>query len=111
MTEYGAERDDWPSLFERVMAADILVLLTPIWLGEKSSVATRVVERLYGEQELVLKTVDDTLTQSEVVAGASILGDGQVVLILDPYVTIRRATEEKGHAEETPRERCEMVTR
>ena len=30
------------------MAADILVLCTPIWLGEKSSVCTLVVERLYG---------------------------------------------------------------
>jgi chemotaxis protein histidine kinase CheA len=40
----------------------------------------------------VLKTVDDKLTQSEVVAGASILGDGQVVLILDPYATVRQAT-------------------
>jgi multimeric flavodoxin WrbA len=48
MTEHGAERDDWPTIFDRVMASDILVLLTPIWLGEKSSVATRVVERLYG---------------------------------------------------------------
>src|SRR5690606_26788073 len=48
MTEHGAARDDWPALHARVMAADILVLLTPIWLGEKSSVATRVVERLYG---------------------------------------------------------------
>jgi multimeric flavodoxin WrbA len=48
MTEHGADRDDWPALFERVMAADILVLLTPIWLGEKSSVATQVIERLYG---------------------------------------------------------------
>jgi multimeric flavodoxin WrbA len=48
MTAHGADRDDWPDIFDRVMAADILVLLTPIWLGDKSSVATRVVERLYG---------------------------------------------------------------
>ena len=48
MTAHGFDRDDWPELFERVMAADILVLLTPIWLGEKSSVATQVIERLYG---------------------------------------------------------------
>jgi multimeric flavodoxin WrbA len=47
MTEHGFERDDWPTIFDKVRAADILVLLTPIWLGEKSSVATRVVERLY----------------------------------------------------------------
>ncbi|HEU5263445.1 MAG TPA: hypothetical protein VFU34_02330, partial [Gaiellaceae bacterium] len=31
----------------RVQAADILVLGSPIWLGEKSSICTRVVERLY----------------------------------------------------------------
>ena len=47
MTEHGWERDDWPSLFEQVMAADILVVCTPIWLGEKSSVCTRIIERLY----------------------------------------------------------------
>lgn len=40
-------RDDWPALGERVLAADILVVGTPIWLGEKSSVATRLIERLY----------------------------------------------------------------
>ncbi len=48
MTEYGAARDDWPSIYELVEAVDILVLGTPIWLGEKSSVCTRVIERLYG---------------------------------------------------------------
>jgi multimeric flavodoxin WrbA len=48
MRSHGWPVDDWPSLFSLVMAADILVLCTPIWLGEKSSVCTRVVERLYG---------------------------------------------------------------
>jgi multimeric flavodoxin WrbA len=48
MTEHGWPKDEWPALFEKVMAADILVLLTPIWLGEKSSICTRVIERLYG---------------------------------------------------------------
>lgn len=39
--------DDWPELAPRIMGADILVIGTPIWLGEKSSVATRLIERLY----------------------------------------------------------------
>lgn len=47
MTEHGFARDDWPGIQEQVMAADILVLMTPIWLGERSSVASRVIERLY----------------------------------------------------------------
>ena len=53
MTEHGRERDDWPALYEKVMAADILVLGTPIWLGEKSSVCTQVIERLYGNSGLL----------------------------------------------------------
>jgi multimeric flavodoxin WrbA len=48
MTEHGWEHDDWPAIFEKVIAADILVIGTPIWLGEKSSICTRVIERLYG---------------------------------------------------------------
>ena len=35
------------------MAADILVLLSPIWLGEKSSVCTKVIERLYGNSHIL----------------------------------------------------------
>src|SRR5438132_13754207 len=55
MTEHGWERDDWPAIFEQVMAADILVLLSPIWLGEKSSVCTKVIERLYGNRHILIE--------------------------------------------------------
>jgi multimeric flavodoxin WrbA len=48
MTEHGAEVDEWPTMFEKVLAADIMVLAGPIWLGDNSSVMKRVVERLYG---------------------------------------------------------------
>ena len=47
MTEQGFERDDWPAILDKILAANILVLGSPIWLGEKSSVCTRVIERLY----------------------------------------------------------------
>ena len=53
MTEHGWDRDDWPPIFDKVMAADILVLCTPIWLGEKSSICTQVIERLYGNSHLL----------------------------------------------------------
>lgn len=53
MTEQGAAEDAWPNLWERVQAADIVVLATPIWLGQPSSVATRVIERLYAESGLL----------------------------------------------------------
>jgi multimeric flavodoxin WrbA len=49
MREHGADRDDWPGLCEKVMRANILVLGTPIWLGEESSVCRVIIERLYAE--------------------------------------------------------------
>lgn len=48
MTEHGWPSDEWPRLYERIVAADILVLAGPIWLGDNSSVMKRVIERLYG---------------------------------------------------------------
>lgn len=48
MKEHGWDKDEWPSIFEKVKKAHILILTTPIWLGEKSSVCTKVIERLYG---------------------------------------------------------------
>ncbi len=48
MTEHGWDRDAWPQLFPQVLAADILVLCGPIWLGDNSSVMKLVTERLYG---------------------------------------------------------------
>jgi len=47
MTEHGWDADEWPAIYEKVKAADILVITSPIWLGEKSSVCTQTIERLY----------------------------------------------------------------
>lgn len=47
-TDMG-EGDAWPALREKVLAADIVVFLTPTWLGQHSSVAQRVLERLDAE--------------------------------------------------------------
>jgi multimeric flavodoxin WrbA len=38
--------DDWPALRKKILAADILVFGTPVWLGQPSSVARRVLERM-----------------------------------------------------------------
>jgi multimeric flavodoxin WrbA len=53
MTEHGWATDLWPSISEKVLAADILVIGSPIWLGEKSSVCTRLIERLYGNSSVL----------------------------------------------------------
>ncbi|QNA93162.1 MULTISPECIES: flavodoxin family protein [unclassified Microbacterium] len=41
--------DQWPSVRRRVLDADILVFVTPTWMGQHSSVAQRVLERLDAE--------------------------------------------------------------
>jgi multimeric flavodoxin WrbA len=53
MTEHGWTADEWPAINDRVLAADILVLCGPIWLGDNSSVMKRVIERLYACSSLL----------------------------------------------------------
>jgi two-component system chemotaxis sensor kinase CheA len=53
-----------------------------------------VVDRLAGEEELVIKALDDQLVATELVSGASVLGDGTVVLILNTASVVAR----QGHA-------------
>jgi multimeric flavodoxin WrbA len=50
------EGDAWPAIREQMMAADILIVATPTWVGHMSSVAQRVLERLDGE----LSETDDS---------------------------------------------------
>lgn len=52
MTEHGAKEDAWPGIWKKVDAADILIIGTPIWLGERSSVASKLIERLYAMSSL-----------------------------------------------------------
>lgn len=48
MRDYGWEQDDWPEIHARIQRTDIVVIGTPIWLGDKSSICTRTIERMYG---------------------------------------------------------------
>lgn len=48
MTDHGWDKDDWPNIWKMVLTADILVIGTPLWLGEESSVCRVLIERLYG---------------------------------------------------------------
>ena len=53
MREHGWEIDEWPPIYQKVEAADILVLCSPIWLGQASSICQRVIERLYAHSGLL----------------------------------------------------------
>ena len=47
MRDYGWQTDEWPELYKKVQAADILVVCGPIWLGDNSSQTKKLIERLY----------------------------------------------------------------
>jgi multimeric flavodoxin WrbA len=53
MTEHGWDADEWPRILEKVFDANILVIGTAIWLGEKTSICTKVIERLYAASHLL----------------------------------------------------------
>lgn len=55
VTSNEGEGDDWPMIRERILAADILILGTPIWMGQAGSVAKRVMERM----DAFLSEIDD----------------------------------------------------
>lgn len=46
VTSDEGEGDAWPAIRKKIVAADILILATPVWLGQMSSVAKRVLERM-----------------------------------------------------------------
>ncbi len=65
--------DEWPALREKVLNADILVFITPTWLGQHSSVAQRVLERL--DAELSETDADGRPILFDKVAVAAVLGN------------------------------------
>ena len=71
-TDMG-DGDAWPGIRDRVLAADILVLATPIWMGHASSIAHRVLERL--DAELAETQDDGRPSLFDKVAVAAIVGN------------------------------------
>lgn len=49
MTGDMGDGDEWPMIYEKIIRADILVIGTPIWNGQKSSLASLVMERIYAQ--------------------------------------------------------------
>jgi multimeric flavodoxin WrbA len=53
MREHGWKTDEWPKIYKKVQAADILVIAGPIWLGDNSSQTKKIIERLYACSSLL----------------------------------------------------------
>src|SRR5215217_6879212 len=46
VSEPVTDADEWPAIRERILAAEILIVATPTWLGQPSSIAKRALERM-----------------------------------------------------------------
>lgn len=46
VSEAVTDADEWPAIRARIVAAEILVVATPTWLGQPSSIAKRALERM-----------------------------------------------------------------
>jgi multimeric flavodoxin WrbA len=80
--------DEWPRIRDKVLAADILLLSTPVWLGHPSSVAQRVLERL--DAELSNKDAEGRPVLAGKVAVVSVVGneDGAHKAIADLFQSL-----------------------
>lgn len=65
--------DEWPAIREKILAADILIFGTPIWMGQACSVAKRALERM----DAFLSETDDQgrMPSYSKVAVAAIVGN------------------------------------
>jgi two-component system chemotaxis sensor kinase CheA len=63
-----------------------------------------VVDSLLGQQEIVIKALDDYLGEAWGIAGATILGDGKVVLIVDVPTLMERFRLPRGAGEAKEKE-------
>jgi multimeric flavodoxin WrbA len=79
------EGDEWPTIRAKLLAADILLLSTPVWLGHPSSMTQRVLERL--DAELSNKDDDGRPAMAGKVAIVSVVGneDGAHKTIADVF--------------------------
>ena len=65
--------DAWPEIRAQIVAADILIISTPTWMGQQSSVCQRVLERL--DAELSETGDDGQLVVAGTVAIAAVVGN------------------------------------
>jgi multimeric flavodoxin WrbA len=71
-TDMGAD-DEWPGVHDSIVSSEILVVATPTWLGQPSSVAKRALERM---DAMISETTDDgSYVAYNKVAGVVVTGN------------------------------------
>lgn len=67
------DKDDWPMIFDKILASDIVIFATPVWWGNQSSLIQRVIERLDEIHDEFMKNGKSRMTNK--VAGIVVTGD------------------------------------
>ncbi|HAU87183.1 MAG TPA: chemotaxis protein CheA, partial [Lachnospiraceae bacterium] len=57
--------------------------LTVVIVAKGDKLAGLVVDNLIGQQEIVIKSIGKYINNNKIISGATILGDGEVALIID----------------------------
>lgn len=109
--------DQWPQLLTKVLAADIVILATPIWWANQSSLIQRVVERLDELHDKILAGEPSPLEGK--IGGIVITGDSDgaqhiignlcnflnaVGLLIPPYATLSVLWERQAKSASPTRE-------
>jgi multimeric flavodoxin WrbA len=111
------EGDEWPSILQKVLASQIVILATPIWWSNQSSLVQRVIERLDELHDAIMKGQPSPLEGK--VGGIVITGDSdgaqQIIghlanffnaigLLIPPYATLSVLWERQAKAVSPTRE-------
>lgn len=106
-----SETDAWPTIVEKIHAADIVLFATPIWWGGRSSLMQRVIERLDsldegeggGRESLLNKVAGIVITGSEDGAQATLASLMEVLTFLNFTLPPQCATYWVGEVGQDPK--------
>jgi multimeric flavodoxin WrbA len=107
-----SDDDEWPSIVEKIQAADVVIFATPIWWGSRSSLMQRVIERMDAFDEAVIaggrsvllnKVAGVVITGSEDGAQAVLAGMMEVLSFLNFTLPPQCCTYWVGEVGEDPK--------
>lgn len=112
------EGDQWPAIFDKLTAADIIIFATPIWWGNHSSETQKAIERLDEVHDQILAGKTSKLLNKPV--GIIITGDSDgsqhiigsisnfvnaIGMVVPPYCTLSVQLPEHEKGKDTPKEK------
>jgi multimeric flavodoxin WrbA len=110
------EGDQWPAIFDKLVAADIIIFATPIWWGNHSSETQKVIERLdevhdqiqSGNTSKLLKKAVGIIITGDSDGSQHIIGNisnfiNALGMVIPPYCTLSVQLPQQKNAPEPPK--------